>query len=51
MSEERLMIEVLSYRNQYIYLQSKSAGTSVMKELMLCYLFVFIELYSLIMTK
>ena len=26
-------------------------GTSVMKELMLCYLHVFIEIYSLIMTK
>ena len=40
----------LSYRNQTIDFQRKS-GTSVMKELMLCYLHVFIEIYSLIMTK
>ena len=40
----------LPYRNQTIDFQRKS-GTSVMKELMLCYLYVFIEIYSLIMTK
>ena len=28
-----------------------TTGTSVMKELMLCYLHVFIEIYSFIMTK
>ena len=52
MGEERhnsFMTEVLSYRNQSIGFYT--AGTAVMKELILCYLYVFIKIYYLIMTK
>ena len=45
----------LLYRNQFIDLNHwtgfYTTRTSVMKELMFCYLHVFIEIYSLIMTK
>ena len=52
MGEERrssFMTEVLSYRNQSIGFYM--TGTAVMKELILCYLYVFIKIYYLIMTK
>ena len=52
MGEERrnsFMTEVLSYRNQSIGFYT--TGTAVMKELILCYLYVFIKIYYLIMDQ